>query len=153
MKIEDIFQILSYVWVLTHYLPGWGDTQPPPQVLLMAFRDMIFVKPRLKPETSLGWSLFWIWAPSRAQAPAPAQAQAQKVSNWFYTDCIWAFTNLNVIKTSGMIPARLKTISKSRSRCPTPDRNLQDPPQPQIRNQKTRVFFAPQNQDGEPKFG
>merc|ERR1711954_409949 len=34
------------------------------------------------------------------------------------------------------------TISKSRSRCKTPVRNLQHPPKPQMRTQRTWLFFA-----------
>ena len=35
------------------------------------------------------------------------------------------------------------TISKSRSRCQTPVRNLQWPPKPQMRTKRTCMFFAP----------
>merc|ERR1712114_169103 len=35
------------------------------------------------------------------------------------------------------------TISKSRSRCQTPVKNLQRPPKPQISTLRTWVFFAP----------
>merc|ERR1712081_116960 len=35
------------------------------------------------------------------------------------------------------------TISKSRSRCQTPVRNLQHPPNPQMRTLRTGMFFAP----------
>ena len=52
---------------------------------------------------------------------------------WFQPVCIWASTDLSVMKTSGKIQARLLTISKSRSRCQTPVRNLQRPPKPQMR--------------------
>ena len=38
---------------------------------------------------------------------------------------------------------RLVTISKSRSSCQTPVRNLQPPPKPQIRTLRTWMFFAP----------
>ena len=45
------------------------------------------------------------------------------------------------------------TISKSRSRYRNPGRNLLYPPKPQIRTLRTWMFFAPSNQDREPKFG
>ena len=38
---------------------------------------------------------------------------------------------------------RTLTIYRSRSRCPTPVRNLQPPPKPQIRTWRTWMFFAP----------
>ena len=38
---------------------------------------------------------------------------------------------------------RQVTMSKSRSRCRTPVRNLQYPPKPKMRTQRTWMFFAP----------
>ena len=51
-------------------------------------------KIREKMSSSALDTLFCIWAQARALA------QTQSI-NWFYTDCIWAFTNLNVIKFQG----------------------------------------------------
>ena len=48
---------------------------------------------------------------------------------------------------------RQVNMSKSRSRCLTPVRNLQHPPEPQMRTKRTWMFRHLQNQDREPKFG
>merc|ERR1711954_297898 len=46
-------------------------------------------------------------------------------------------------KFGSWVYQRPVTISKSRSRCQTPLRNLQHPPKHQMRTQRTWMFFAP----------
>ena len=62
---------------------------------IMHIIDLIIVKPTLKPEASLGWSLLC----TLAQAPAQAQAQAQKVSKlilyWLYLSFHWSECDQN----------------------------------------------------------
>ena len=56
-------------------------------------------------------------------------------------------------KFGSWVYQRPVTISKSRSGCRTPVRNLQHPPKPQMRTWRTWMFFAPSNLGREPKFG
>merc|ERR1712081_73018 len=46
-------------------------------------------------------------------------------------------------KFGSWVYQRLVTISKSRSRCQTPVRNLHHPPKPQIKTSRTQMFSAP----------
>merc|ERR1711954_400695 len=66
-------------------------------------------------------------------APSKSREREQKFRSWVYQ--------------------RPVIISKSRSKCQTPVRNLQRPPKPQMRTEGHGCSLHLQNQDREPKFG
>ena len=70
----------------------------------------------------------------------------------FLTDYTWTSTDLSVIKTSGLIQARLMTISKPRSRCQPQSgtSSILQSPKWELKGHWCPLHL--QNQDREPKF-